>query len=83
MGLKTSRLHIFFPFSYLKNVCTDQNKKIRKRDNPNITKPNHKERSWASEGEQAHLKVISATITTDIYNEKRNLPPVVRTFTWP
>lgn len=29
------------------------------------------------------LKVILATITTDIYNEKRNLPPAVRTFTWP
>lgn len=47
------------------------------------TKTNHKERNRASRENKPILKVILATITTDIYNEKRNLSPVVRTFTWP
>lgn len=62
--------------------------KIKKEEETEVTKhkqtkTNHKERRWASRENRPAPKVILATITTDIYNEKRNLPPVVRTFTWP
>ena len=64
--------------------------KIKKKENKKTevtkhkqTKTNHRVRSWAFRENRPISNEGHFGITTDIYNEKRNLPPAVRTFTWP
>lgn len=62
-------------------------RKLKKKNggNSNITHPEQTtKRALGLVRTQAHPEGHLATmITSDIYNEERNLPPVVGTYTWP